>query len=193
MSARVTINSTGEQGWERYTGGSMHVTLYHPAGWTISELPSSEISRYSKIDASEFLENAVRICAPATGGCIMILCGGFTGPTPLVYDDQPENSEISGNTYQQFVDTVTGMIPALSNGTVITGIRQDTRYYTVNGYAARFAAVTLQNGGRTWDTDAYLVTDVHNFYVMVYIPGTGSSVTEASAASDIMRTFSAER
>jgi hypothetical protein len=187
VPAPTIINSIGNPGWVRYTNNDDHFSVYRPSDWTVQELPKSQIPNDNKIDTSLIMNKFVYIFTPNLKGFIMIYGVDTSGTLYSIFND-PGKTQISDTLYDQFIDGLPlGFTD--TNPVKLIGVIKDSNYYSINGYPARKVTLNTQVNGQSLNGDFYLIAHENRYYIEGYFAMIGSTQSDASTASGILRTF----
>ena len=181
VPAPTVIKYIGNSGWARYTSYDDHFSIYKPSDWTVSALDASEV--YGK--DSQYMDKVVYINTPNRKGSIMIYGMDFSGTIYSIGND-PGKTQISDEFYDGFVK---GIKSGETDQIKFTSLVKDSNHYLINGNPARRVTLYSQIGGETLNGDFYLIAHENSYYVEGYFAMAGSTQSDASTASDIMRTF----
>lgn len=175
------INYRGKPGWLQYSNYDDHFSIYKPSDWTVSEIESSEAFG----DSSQYMKKVVYIFAPNLKGFVMIYGVDFSGTLFSIFDD-PNKTQISDEFYDEFVK---GIKSGETDQMKFVSLEKDSNYYLINGNPARRVKVYSQINGETLNGDFYLIAHENTYYVEGFFGMEGSTQSDVSTATDIMRTF----
>lgn len=182
------INYQGKPGWVKYSNYEDHFSVYKPSDWTINVFDKSDKIfgfEQSGMDISRMMDKVVAILTPDRKGFLMIYGMDFSGTLLSIFDD-PNKTQISDELYNEFVR---GIKSGETDNVKFTSLIKDSNYYRINGNPARHVKVISQMGGQTLNGDFYLIAHENTYYVEGYFATAGSTQSDASTASEIMRTF----
>lgn len=183
--APILIDSSGKSGWVRYTNPNDQFSIYRPSDWSINSIDKSEVMDKSDSLYSQMMNDYVYIFTPNAKGFILIYGVDFTGTLYSIFDDK-EKTQISNEFYDEFVK---GLKSAETEELKITSLEKDGNYYVINGNPARRVTIYSQINGQSLNGDAYVIAHGNTYYVEAYFAMAGSTQSDASTASNIMRTF----
>lgn len=182
----VNIRSSGNSGWVQFTSYEDHFSIYRPSNWEVKTLDTADVYRGASFDYSQFFDKMVYIYTPNLKGFIMIYGLDFSGTLYSLYNDQAK-TQISDELYDDFVQGI--KLGETDQLKVISTVK-DSNNYQINGNPARRVTVNSQSGGESLNGDFYLIAHKNSYYIEGYFAMAGSTASDASTATNIMRTFS---
>jgi hypothetical protein len=189
IAPSIKINSAGQSSWIKYTNYDDHFSIYKPSDWTINELDKSQIPSNGEIDPSFIMNKFVYIYTPNLKGFIMIYGMDLSDTIYSLYTD-PGKTQISDELYDAFVKGAeSASLSSGNNQITVSNIEKDSNYYLINGNPARHVKFDFNINGQSLSTDSYVIAYKNAYYYLWYLAMPGSSQSDASTASNIMRTF----
>lgn len=179
------IDYTEKSGWVSYTNNNDHFRVYKPSDWMVTEIDKSELPNEGKMDMSLIMDKFVYLYTPNMKGFIMIYGVDYTGTLYSIFDDK-EKTQISNDLYDEFVK---GIKSSETETIKFTSLVEDSNYYLINGNPARRVTIYSQMNGENLHGDAYLIAKNTRYYILVYSAMAGSTISDESTASSIMRSF----
>lgn len=181
--APTTINPNGGTGWVRYEHYNYY-SIYKPSDWT-ENITKTIIPEYGNI-TNFTVDN---IYAPNGKGVIKII---GTDISSNLYGIKELGLPISrawftDYLFNQSIEYVKSNAP--NNPTIATDVIRDDHYYVINGNPTRRATILTQLNGQSINSDLFFITHGNVYYTEWFSASSGSTQSDASTASDIMRTF----
>ena len=190
------INAVGNSGWVYYSNNDDHFSIYKPSDWIVKEFTMSELSSVlsskdaEKIDKSA-LNKVVYIYSPSYTGYITIYGNDFSGTLISIFND-PGKTQISNEFYDSAVGAMESSSASSKDTTLqmkVISVEKDNNYYMINGNPARRMVVHWEANGQSLSGDGYIIAHGNAYYMEFYSAMNGSTQSDASTASNIMRTF----
>jgi hypothetical protein len=181
--AVMDITKTAPSSWEMYVNNKDGLTMYHPEGWEITEMPKSDITTDTMI-----LPEFVFMYSPSNKGFVLIYGVDTTGTVTALYSST-DNDVISDTLYDSFIIGVKSGFTA-DNPIKLSRVQTDSGNYVINGNPARKLTLYTTVNGESLNGDFYLIAKGNRYYIEGFMGMAGSSDYESTTATDIMRTLS---
>jgi len=175
------IKYSGNSGWVKYTSYEDHFSIYKPSDWMVSPIDTSTVFGPN----SAYMDKVVYVYSPNLKGFVMIYGVDFSDTIYSLYNDQ-DQTQISDVVYDAFVQ---GIKAGETDQIKITSLVKDSNQYQINGNPARRVSVYSHSGGEPLNGEFYMIAHGNSYYVEGYFAMTGSLQSDASTATNIMRTF----
>jgi hypothetical protein len=189
IAPSVKINSVGQSSWIKYTNYDDHFSIYKPSDWIVNEIDKAKIPSNGEIDPSLIMDKFVYVYTPNFKGFILIYGVDFSNTLYSLYND-PGKTQISDELYDSFVKGAESTSFSSGNNQVtLSNVEKDSNYYLINGNPARHAKFDVKMNGQPLSTDCYLIANKNSYYVLWYLAMVGSTQSDSSTASNIMRSF----
>ena len=186
VSKSTVINFYGNNGWVKYTNYDDKFSIFTPSDWAVVALDKTDkVFNFDSSLQSQMMNKVVGIYTPNLKGFIMIYGVDYSGTLASIFND-PGKTQISDELYDGFIQ---GIKTGETDDVKITSVEKDSNYYMINGNPARRLVLHWQINGEPLSGDAYIIAHENAYYVEIYSAMVGSSQSDASTASEIMRTF----
>jgi hypothetical protein len=98
-------------------------------------------------------------------------------------------TQISDEFYDEFVKGAEKSASIGDKQFTLNNVVKDSNYYLINGNPARHVGFNMIINGQSLPTDCYLIAHENSYYCLFYFAMAGSTPSDASTASNIMRSF----